>query len=93
MSGLSQHEFSCDFHTRCSKSTSAELDQLTLISRRTMFCDSRTSIHEILVDDVEQVIAMFEMMKSTSVDHLLVEHAKHGAIALHSIVTLTSNVL
>ena len=93
MSGLSQHEFSCDFHTRCSKSTSAELDQLTLISRRTMFCDSQTSIHEILVDDVEQVIAMFEMMKSTSVDHLLVEHAKHVTIALCSIVMLTSNVL
>ena len=92
MSRLSQHEFSCDFHTRCSKSTSAELDQL-MISRRTMFCDSRASIHEILVDNVEQVIAMFKMMKSTSVDHLLVEHAKHSAIALRSIVTLTSNVL
>ena len=54
VSGLSQHEFNCEFHTRCSKSTSAELDQLTLISRRMMFCDSQTSIQEILVDDVEQ---------------------------------------
>ena len=93
MSGLSQHEFSCEFHTRCSKSTSAELDQLTLISRRTMFCDSRTLTQEILVDDVEQVIAMSEMMKSTSVDHLLVEHVKHSTIVLYLIVTLTSNVL
>ena len=69
MSGLSQHEFSCDFHTRCSKSTSAELDQLTLISRRMMFCDLRTSIHEILVDNVEQVIAMFS--KCGTVLHML----------------------
>ena len=54
VSGHSQHEFGCDFHTRCSKSTSAELDQLTPISRRMMFCDLQTSIQEILVDDVEQ---------------------------------------